>query len=750
MEWVQHSVPLQWLRGATVRGKRVALVVLLAGLVFTAWGAYVVQADVKAKAQREFEFACYEVETRIEDRLAAHAQLLASGAAMFDSSNTVTRQEWKTFVDRLMADEYLRGIEGTGFSQWIPPGQLEAHIEQVRREGFPDYTVRPEGERATYSSIVYLEPFAGRNLRAFGFDMFSEPVRRAAMERARDEGRAALSGKVTLVQETGSDVQAGALMYVPVYTPGAPIDTVQERRAALRGWVYSPYRMGDLLNSVLGDWGTQGELRTISVYDGDQVAPDALLYDSRATASVTASATESGDEIFSLEVPVDLAGRRWTVRCAEWGDFLSTMNDPRVWSVLAGGSLTSLLLAGLVLSLYDTRYRARKLALQLTDELRQSEVKYRTVADFTYAWEAWRRPDGTYVYTSPSCERITGHAAAEFMADGTLMERIVHPDDTAAWVAHLHDLSGSGDDNVRELDLRIVKPCGEVRWISHSCRPVYGDGGQYLGRRESNRDSTERKHQEAQVLERSTQLAQAVAELQQAAKLKDEFMSAVSHELRTPLTGILSMAEVLELSAGGLLDERQLRYVHAIRQSGERLHELIKSILRYTELVAGKVRVAAEPCRLQEVAAAAVRLAQPQVERKGQRLEVSVDPADLTVTSDVQILKEILWQLLDNAVKFTPDGGRIGVDIRREAHPNAAPGSVVLVVWDTGIGIPPDQHEHIFQPFTQVDGSLARRYEGVGLGLASVQRLVELLGGTVSLESAEGEGSRFTVTLPQR
>lgn len=744
MGWrLQPSSLTRWLRISTARGIWAAVAILVGGLTFTLLLAYSAQADVRAKAQLEFDFACNEIRSRIDDRLLAHAQLLASGAALFDSTGTVTRQQWKTFVDRQQVDEYLPGITGTGFAQLIPPDQLDEHIRQVRAEGFPDYTVLPPGKRDVYSSIVYLEPFSGRNLRAFGYDMFSEPVRRAAMERARDENAPALSGKVTLVQETDEDVQAGTLMYVPVYAQGMSLNSVEQRRAALRGWVYSPYRMTDLLSSVLGDWGDQpGKHRVLEVYDGDQMVPDALLYDSHDPANPA----EAGPERFSQVTPVDFAGRRWTLRCAEAGAPLAAASDLRVLSVLAGGIITSLLLAGLMLSVLDTRYRARELAHQLTGELRQSEVKYRTVAMFTYDWEAWRRPDGTYVYCSPSCERITGYTAEEFMADPGLLLRIMHPDDRAGWDDHLYHAADGEADSPRELDFRIVKPTGEERWISHTCQPVYGDDGQYLGRRESNRDSTVRKRQEVQVIERSAQLAEAVEELQRAAKMKDEFLSAISHELRTPLHGVMAMAEVLELSASSVLNERQLRYVQAIHENGTRLLTLINRILRYANLAAGKVTIAAQTCRLQDLAAIAERQARPQAEQKGLTFDVAVEPQDLAIVSDTQAIGEILQALLDNAIKFTPTGGHIGLKIRR------VPGAqfVELEVWDTGIGVAAEDCGRLFQPFTQADGSLARQYEGLGLGLATVQRLVELLYGTVAVHSEPGKGSCFVVTLPDR
>ena len=148
-----------------------------------------------------------EIQARIQNRLAAHAQILRGGAAFLAQDNGVTREGWREFAERQKLDQNFPGIQGLGFMVLISPGELSEHIRKIRAEGFPDYRVKPEGEREVYAPVIYLEPFSGLNLRAFGYDTFSEPVRRAAMERARDNDEAALSGKVLLLQETDKDVQ---------------------------------------------------------------------------------------------------------------------------------------------------------------------------------------------------------------------------------------------------------------------------------------------------------------------------------------------------------------------------------------------------------------------------------------------------------------------------------------------------------------------------------------------------------------
>ncbi|MEI6070819.1 MAG: CHASE domain-containing protein [Verrucomicrobiae bacterium] len=353
------------------RGGWWALGILLAGLAVT-WGVAHYEKFVENReAWHEFDSVCKEIQSRIEDRLSSHEILLRAGAARFADTRGVSREEWREFAERQKIIQMFPGIQGIGFAQLIPGRQLAQHTLAIRAEGFPNYLVKPEGKREVYSSIIYLEPFSGRNLRAFGYDMLSEPVRRAAMERARDRDEAAFSGRVTLVQETGKDVQAGTLMYVPVYRSGMPHETVAERRAALLGWVYSPYRMNDLMQGILGRWDFFDRRRIrLQIFDGETPAPEALLYDSQRGAGEKPPPPGR----MSWQTAVDAAGRRWLLSFSQSGGTAGLVFGAKVWLVLGGGTIISLLLSGLVLSLANTRFHARRLAERMQDKLLQLEA----------------------------------------------------------------------------------------------------------------------------------------------------------------------------------------------------------------------------------------------------------------------------------------------------------------------------------------------------------------------------------------
>lgn len=245
------------------------------------WSLWNITLDQSRAAYRDyFDFRVRQAVDLTEQRLRAHEQVLRGVRGLFSASKTVTRQEFRKYVAVLRLDEQYPGIFGVGYSQLVRPVDKDRHIAAIRKEtGYPDYLVWPEGKRDVYTSIIYLEPFSGRNLRAFGYDMYSEPVRRKAMDKARDTGMASLSGKVVLVQETEQDPQAGFLIYLPVYRNDAPHGTLQERRDNLLGWVYSPFRMNDLARGMYGE---RAQELDIEIYDGETIAAAKLLYDSAA------------------------------------------------------------------------------------------------------------------------------------------------------------------------------------------------------------------------------------------------------------------------------------------------------------------------------------------------------------------------------------------------------------------------------------------------------------------------------------
>ncbi len=334
------------------------------------------------------------------------------------------------------------------------------------------------------------------------------------------------------------------------------------------------------------------------------------------------------------------------------------------------------------------------------------------------------------------------------------------PEDQDRYYLHRRQLIATGTPQVCEV--RIRRPDRTLLWARMETTVAQSvDGGEVVHRTVMS-DITVRAQAEedlrklnatleqrvdartAALRERDEQFRRANAELARSLRLKDEFLSMMSHELRTPLNTILLITESLLADLYGQLTERQHQLLSMITQSGRHLLALISDILDLTRIVAGKESLDPHPTDVESLCTMALMLIQPVAKAKGITVRHVIAPGITTLRADERRLTQVLVNLLNNALKFTPAGGSVGLDVAGDVDLEC----IQFSVWDTGIGITRENLSRLFEPFTQIDGRLSREYEGVGLGLTLVHRLVDLHGGSVSLVSAPGQGSRFTVSLP--
>lgn len=351
--------------------------ILCLGLAITYIAQGITQQHAKAVLQEEFNFRFNEIIANIESRLTGYKSVLSGAAGLFVASQVVDRNEFRKYVSALNLERSYPGIQGVGYSLALIPGDKDRHMEEIRREGFARYAIRPEGVREIYTAIIYLEPFDWRNQRAFGYDMYSEPTRRAAMERARDENRAIVSGKVKLAQETEKDTQAGFLMYVPVYRNNAPHETLVQRRANLLGWTYSPFRINDLMRGILGKhFGEVSGALDLEIYDGDTPSAESLMYNTNGAIEFSAASPRS---VFQSVRTINVGGHDWTIAVSSLHGFESRLKSGRARLVMIAGIAISLLLVWVVWLLINGRSRALALATSMTRELSASESRLKAL-----------------------------------------------------------------------------------------------------------------------------------------------------------------------------------------------------------------------------------------------------------------------------------------------------------------------------------------------------------------------------------
>jgi PAS domain S-box-containing protein len=335
--------------------------------------------------------------------------------------------------------------------------------------------------------------------------------------------------------------------------------------------------------------------------------------------------------------------------------------------------------------------------------------------------------DGYFKQLNPAWEKTLGFSIEELTARPFI--EFVHPEDRAATIAEAQKLT-TGVDTV-SFENRYLSKDGSYKWLLWSATTSPEEQLYYA----VARDITERKRADAAIRE-----AKEAAE--RANQAKSEFLSRMSHELRTPLNAVIGFSELLLERAVGALTGKQDEYLRDIHTSGAHLLTLINEILDLSKIEAGRMELSFGETNLTEVVESALTTLRPLIAQKRLDVSAALDPTATTLRADMVRLKQILFNLLSNAAKFTPEGGKIRVEARRIGD------DVELTVVDTGPGIAPEDRPKLFREFTQLDATQQINQSGTGLGLVLVKRLVELHGGRVWVESEVGKGSRFILRLP--
>src|SRR2546425_294002 len=478
--------------------------ILLTLLLITFLFAYYAARSAEAKDQARFNTSVQEITTVIKSRLDTYVALLHSTSGLFAASHSVEPDEFHHFVQHLELQERYPGIQGIGYSVRVQPEERDALIDSLRRRGLKDFHIWPEQTRSEYHSIIYLEPLDRRNKAAIGYDMFTEPVRRAAMERARDTGLPAASGRVMLVQEIDPETQPGFLIYAPVYSKDLNLTTADERRKALVGFVYSPFRVGDLLNGILAN--RRDPNIDFWVFDGPNRSAETQLFDSSKSGP-------GSRPRFVSATTFNVAGRLWSLTFATRPDFDLTSSK----SLIPYAALAGLFFSFLLFFVTRSQVRARSAAEGTAADLRASEREVRkTLSDRERAEAALRESEERYrelvenandiIYTldlagnissiNKAGELISGYTRAELLRMN--MAQILTPDSLAAGFQMLdRKLSGAGLASF-ETDARAKD--GQLLRLEISSRLI-SENGQPVGIQGVARDITRRRRAEAALRE---------------------------------------------------------------------------------------------------------------------------------------------------------------------------------------------------------------------------------------------------------
>ncbi|AKQ46829.1 hypothetical protein TH63_16260 [Rufibacter radiotolerans] len=441
-------------------------------LGITLYAYYISRANDQAEDKQLFEIRKVQIKGTLERRMGYYLQILKGVNGLFAASDTVTRRDFQQYLSTLQVTANYPGVQGIGFAVMVAPENLPSLERRIRAEGFPDFQVRPAGPRVEYSSIIFIEPMNAQNKRAFGFDMFNEPIRREAMEAARDFNLPAMTGMVKLEQEGKTNVQPGLLIYMPVYFGGVdPVD-LTERRKRLKGFVYAPFRALDLFNNTIGkDFSDV----SVAIYDGKDIKPEALLYSNEATS--TEKLDSSGKLLVAKDV-VRIAGRTWTVHYQANRTFSNQPGLDEHNLILLGGGIISLLIFFVIWSLQ--RYL-------LSNKLTNLITRNTTAGIFMLD------DRGYCTFQNPGAERLLGYSMEE-LKEKPLYE-LVHQGHEPGNLAPelVSQRAFSFEDSFLRRDGTSIPVSCATRFVKQ--------GGEVVGHILEVRDVTEEKRAQKAMLE---------------------------------------------------------------------------------------------------------------------------------------------------------------------------------------------------------------------------------------------------------
>jgi len=662
------------------------------------------------QAQRtELNNYAHTVTETLQRNLDVYTTTLESVERFFVASGgRVSRQQFTTFSTETMRRH--PGLQALSWQPLVQDAERDRFERAVQAEGFANFQIQersasgqpmPATRAADYVPVTFIEPYAS-NERALGFNLLSNPARRAALLQARDTGQMMATGRIKLVQEKGD--QFGVLLIQPVYSTEQGLSDVASRIKHLQGYATAVLRTGDMFGTLVQELNS----RDISLRLIDETVPQApeVLYQLPSWDS--APMGRGWDQV--IELPV--GGRQWRLEFRPMSRYLVLHRAWQAWATLAGGLLFAGMLGAFLLLITGRTAQVQQKVDERTHELK---VILDNVVDGIISI------DELGIVKSFNCaaETIFGYPAGEVIGQNVKM--LMPEPYRSAHDGYLLNYRNSGLSRIEGMGRELIgqRKGGDTFPMDLAIsRSIHNERPLFIG---LVRDITERKRLD---------------------KLKSEFVSTVSHELRTPLT---SISGALGLLAGGALGEmtgtvKQL--IDMAHKNSLRLTVLINDLLDMDKLMAGKMVLDLQAQPLMPLVAQALEGVRSYGEQYGVSFVLGTHE-EVQVRVDAGRLIQVFNNLLSNAAKFSPQGGQVEVAVRRLTDD-----TVRVEVSDSGCGIPDSFKAHIFQKFSQADSSDTRQKGGTGLGLAISKELIEHMNGAIGFTSVSGQGTCFYFDLP--
>jgi len=647
-----------------------------------------------------------------EDLIHGYSDILIVVRGLFSASTLVERDEWKIYVESLDIESNFPALSALSFVERVDKSEKEEYINLVRSDnsidegGYPDFNIKPESSNDEHYVVHYIEPLK-TNEAAFGFDLFSNPARREAIEHARDTNSVVFTEPIVLIQENGE--QKAFLIILPVYKQEANIDTLEDRRQNIVGLISAVVRVKDIFSQVVLS-SPLTSIRDISVNDVTNESQELLL-----------SISENGLQTVELDLPtvqtlqISAGTRTWELEFKSDQTYdTSSLENITPLIILVSGIVISILVGLILHNATRLQLESESLAKKLTKDLAKFKLAVEGASDHIVITDL----NGIILYANPATSVLTGYSNDEILGQrsslwGKQMGKEYYKKMWATLKVKKQQYKGQ---------LKNKRKNGEIYFAEVKISPILDDKGEIAYFIGIERDISKEKEVD---------------------RLKTEFLSVASHQLRTPLGSMRWNMEMLLGGDAGELNFEVKQIVEQIYESDKRMITLVNDLLNVSRIDQG--RVADEPkfTDIVVIIQEAVIEIEPLAKEQSVivKLEVKKDHIP-QIMFDPKRFREVVQNLLSNAVKYNKPQGTVNVEVQKlDAY-------VEVKITDTGMGIPKKDQNRLFSKFFRAENAVLAQTEGSGLGLFVVKSYVEAWGGKVSFESEEGKGTTFIITLP--
>jgi PAS domain S-box-containing protein len=704
----------------------IALGALLAASLYS-----LLQTSFESSVKQRFDAAADNHTVAIQHGIMTYLETLYHIRSGFDASSFVDREEFRTLVSRsLERNPGIRSLE------WVPrvPAEERAAMESAAREELsPDFVfgetldetgMTAAAQRDTYFPVYYVEP-QERFLPVLGLDLAARPELLAALMKAARDNSPVVSPQLQLFLPNENSY--AVFVALPIYQQDEPLDTARGRELALRGFAIMLVEIGPMVEAILERNTSPAGLSMTLMDTGPEGEKIFMARHISRKLDLAADNREADflDDGLTSTAPVIFADHRWQVTAHAASRTIYPASDAGIFWLPLGVMLLSLGLAWfLYRSAQREQERARLLTFQtaLLDSIPNPIFVKNVATVFTACNKAYESAFGI------DRDNFIGKTALDLDYLPEDKRRMYQDDD-----ARLIHAGGFSQDETR-LAYADGKRHNVMYWRT-TFEIAEGVPGGMIG---GFFDITELKS-----LQDDLELAKEAAD--SANQAKSEFLANMSHELRTPMNAILGYSEMLMEEAEDLKQEEFIPDLKKINKAGTHLLALINDVLDLAKIESGKMEAFPEDINLDNLIDDVSATAHPLMKKNHNKLSIERGNQLGSAYQDLTKLRQNLFNLLSNAAKFTHDG-TITLHINRTEQEGTD--WLTFAVSDTGIGIAEDKIEHIFEEFSQADGSTTRDYGGTGLGLAISRRFCKLLGGDLSAHSELGKGSTFTIRVP--